>query len=174
MAHEALLIIDMLNDFVLDGAPLQVPDTQKIIPVIKNEIDHARKAGNAIIYVCDTHDPDDIEFSTYGWPAHGVEGTSGAEIVEELEPQGEDIIVNKPDYSSFFRTNLESILKQRDIDKIRLTGCVTHICVLFTAYEAALRGFGVTVVQNGVAGIDKDDHDAALRIMRNVLGVKMV
>lgn len=174
MAHEALLIIDMLNDFVLDGAPLQVPDTQKVIPAIKNEIDRVRKAGDDIIYVCDTHAPDDNEFSRYGWPAHGVEGTRGADVVEELKPQEEDLIVNKPDYSSFFRTNLESILRKRGIDRIRLTGCVTHICILFTAYEAALRGFGVTVVESGVAGLDKDDHDAALRIMKNVLGAQII
>jgi len=49
-------------------------------------------------------------------------------------------------------------------------GCVTHICILFTASDAVLRDYAVTVVENGVAGITKEDHDAALRIMKNVMG----
>jgi nicotinamidase-related amidase len=46
--------------------------------------------------------------------------------------------------------------------------------VLFTASDAVLRGYRVTVVEKGVAGIAKEDHDAALRIMKNVLGAKIV
>jgi nicotinamidase-related amidase len=43
MAKEALLVIDMLNDFVLEGAPLEVPDTRKVIPAIKREIEDSRR-----------------------------------------------------------------------------------------------------------------------------------
>ncbi len=57
---------------------------------------------------------------------------------------------------------------------MRLTGCVTHICILFAAYDAVLRDYKVTVVEDGVAGLSKEDHDAALRIMKNVLGVRIV
>jgi nicotinamidase-related amidase len=57
---------------------------------------------------------------------------------------------------------------------LRLTGCVTHICILFAASEAVLRDYGVTVVEEGVAGLAKEDHDAALRIMKNVLGAEIV
>jgi nicotinamidase-related amidase len=46
--------------------------------------------------------------------------------------------------------------------------------VLFTAYDAVLRDYNVIVVEGGVAGLAKEDHDAALRIMKNVLGVKVV
>jgi nicotinamidase-related amidase len=51
---EALLVIDMLNDFVREGAPLEVPDTRSMISVIKQEIDIAHAAGNPVIYVCDS------------------------------------------------------------------------------------------------------------------------
>jgi nicotinamidase-related amidase len=46
--------------------------------------------------------------------------------------------------------------------------------VLFTAYDAVLRGYNVVVVQDGVAGLEREDHEAALRIMKNVLGAKLV
>ena len=74
---EALLVIDMLNDFVREGAPLEVPDTRSIIPVIKQEIDMAHAAGKPVIYVCDSHAADDREFSKFGWPAHAVKGRAG-------------------------------------------------------------------------------------------------
>jgi nicotinamidase/pyrazinamidase len=173
MKQEALLIIDMLNDFVLPGSPLEVPDTRKVIGGIRREIDAAHTAGRPVIYVCDTHAPDDKEFRRFGWPPHGVRGTKGAEVVEDLKPQAGDIVVHKTSYSSFEGTELDSILKGRGIDSVRLTGCVTHICILFTAYESVLRDYAVTVVADGVAGLAKEDHDAALRIMRNVMGAKI-
>ncbi|HMK57105.1 MAG TPA: isochorismatase family cysteine hydrolase [Dissulfurispiraceae bacterium] len=170
MHNEALLIIDMLNDFVLAGAPLEVPDTREIIPAIKREIAAARNAGKPVVYVCDSHDPDDREFAGFGWPAHAVEGTSGARIVSDLAPGENDIIVKKKTYLSFYNTSLEAVLKKLGIDSLILTGCVTHICILFAAVEAVPRGFAVTVPADAVAGLAKEDHDAALRIMKNVLG----
>lgn len=174
MAKEALLIIDMLNDFVRQGASLEVPDTRKAIPGIQREINRARTEGAPIIYICDTHEPDDKEFSKYGWPAHGVKGSGGADVIDELKPKNGDIVIHKHTYSAFMDTELDEILKREGITGLRITGCVTHICVLFTAYEAALRYYDISVVEDGIAGLGKEDHDAALRIMKSVLGVKLV
>ncbi len=174
MKKEALLVIDMLNDFVLPGAPLEVPETRRIIGNVRREIDAAHAAGRPVIYICDTHAPDDKEFRRFGWPAHGVRGTKGSEVVEELKPGPGDMVVHKTSYSSFEGTALGSVLRARGIDSVRLTGCVTHICILFTAYESVLREYAVTVVTDGVAGIAREDHDAALRIMKNVLGAELV
>jgi nicotinamidase-related amidase len=174
MPEEALLIIDMLNDFVLEGAPLEVPETRKVIPAIKNEIDKARTEGKPVIYICDAHEKDDKEFSKFGWPAHAVKGTKGAEVVEELKPKKEDIIIEKATYSGFYNTKLDETLKRLGVNSLRLTGCVTHICVMFTASDAVLRDYKVTVVEEGVAGLSKEDHDAALRIMKSVMGVEVI
>lgn len=173
MKKEALIIIDMLNDFVLEGAPLEVPNTRKVIPVIKKEIEKARIEKNPVIYVCDSHEPDDKEFSRFGWPPHAVKGTEGAKVIKELEPQKDDIIIEKTTYSGFYNTALDEILKRLGIDSLRLTGCVTHICVMFTASDATLRGYNVAVVKDGVAGLSHEDHEAGLRIMKNVLGAKI-
>jgi len=173
MAKEALLIIDMLNDFVLKGAPLEVPVTRDIIPNIKREIEKARASGNSIIYICDVHAPDDKEFSKFGWPQHAVKGTEGAEVVAELKPQKADLVIEKSTYSGFYKTDLHETLKRLGVDSLVLTGCVTHICVMFTASDAVLRDYKVAVVKDSVAGLAREDHDAAIRIMRNVLGVKI-
>ncbi len=171
---EALLVIDMLNDFVLPGAPLEVPDTRAIIPVIRSEIDKAHSVEHPVVYICDAHDPDDREFRKFQWPAHAVKGTPGAQIVEQLKPASRDIIIRKKTYSGFYGTTLDATLRQLGVDSLRLTGDVTHICILFTASDAVLRNYSVTVVENGIAGTSREDHEAALRIMKNILGVRVV
>lgn len=171
MKKEALLVIDMLNDFVLPGAPLEVPETRNVIPAIRREIDRAHAEARPVIYICDAHEPYDKEFSKFRWPAHAVKGTKGAQVIEELKPVAHDIVITKNTYSGFFGTNLDQTLKGLGVDSLRLTGCVTHICVMFTASDAVLRDYKVTVVEDGVAGITKEDHDAAIRIMKNVMGV---
>ena len=170
---EALLILDMLNDFVRKGAPLEVPDARKIIPAIQKEIEQARAAGKPVIYVCDAHAPDDKEFFKFGWPAHAVKGTKGAGIIDELKPADGDFVITKTTYSGFFGTNLDETLKRLGVGSLRLTGDVMHICVLFTASDAVLRDYMVTVVEDGCAGLSREDFDAALRIMKNVLGVEV-
>ncbi|MBI5749010.1 MAG: cysteine hydrolase [Nitrospinae bacterium] len=174
MPKEALLIIDMLNDFVLEGAPLEVPEARKAIPQIKKEIEKAKAEGKPAIYICDAHAPDDKEFANFGWPPHAVKGTKGAEVVDELKPEKGDIVIEKTTYSGFYNTKLGETLKRLNVDSLKLTGCVTHICIMFTASDAVLRGYKVTVVENGVAGLAKEDHDAALRIMKNVMRVNII
>ncbi len=172
MEKKALVIIDMLNDFVLEGAPLEVPDTRKAVPVIRKEIEEARRKDMPVIYVCDSHDPDDSEFTRFHWPVHAVKGTRGAQIIDELKPSNSDIVIEKTTYSGFYNTKLDSTLRTLKVGTIRLTGCVTHICILFTASDAVLRGYEIEIVEDGVAGTTPEDHEAALRIMKNVMGAR--
>jgi nicotinamidase-related amidase len=173
VGNEALLVIDMLNDFILAGASLEVPDTRKVIPAIKKEIEKAHAEERPVIYVCDSHEPEDREFRKMGWAAHAVRGTRGAEVVEELKPRTDDIVIEKTTYSSFYHTSLDETLSSLNVDSVRLTGCVTHICIMFSAYEASLRGYDITVVKDCVAGLTADDDEAAYRFMENVMGVKI-
>jgi nicotinamidase-related amidase len=171
---QALLICDMLNDFVREGAPLEVPEARKIIPAIKREIDRARSEGDRIIYIVGAHEPEDKEFAKFGWPPHGISGTPGAQVIEELKPEPGDITIGKPTFSSFHKTSLDETMKSLGIKSIRLTGCVTHIGIFFTAYEGVLLDYAVSVVSDAVAGLARQDHDAALRIMKNFLGVNIL
>ncbi len=174
MSGEALLVIDMLNDFVIEGAPLEVPEARKVIPAVKREIEKAKAGGGHVVYICDAHDSDDREFTKFGWPAHAVKGTKGAEVTDELSPGKDDIVIKKTTYSGFYNTGLDETLRNLGVDRIRLTGCVTHICIMFTASDAVLRDYKVELVRDGVAGLAREDHEAAIRIMKNVLGVSIV
>lgn len=170
--RKALLIIDMLNDFVRDGAPLKVPNIETIIEPIKKEIEKAKNQRYPIIYVCDSHDEDDKEFEMF--PPHAVKNTGGAKIIDELKPQGSDIIIRKSTYSGFFNTNLDEVLRKLRIEKLIVTGCVTNICILYTVSDAVLRGYKVDVVKGAVIGLNQKDHQFALEQMKNVLKVNIV
>ena len=169
--RQALLIIDMLNDFVQEGAPLEVPATRAILPALMTRLAAARTAGPPVIYICDAHRPDDPEFSRMGWPPHAVKETPGAAVVKELAPRETEPVVEKTAYSGFHHTGLEGILQALGISSLILTGCVTNICILYTAYDAVIRGYRVTVPADCVAALDPADGDFALRQMTQVLGV---
>ncbi|MCM8798423.1 MAG: cysteine hydrolase [Candidatus Omnitrophica bacterium] len=164
---KALLIIDMLNDFVLKGAPLEVPRAREIIPKIREEIDKAHKENIPIIYICDAHRKDDVEFKV--WPSHAVKGTKGADVIEELKPQEGDHIVYKTTYSGFYKTELEKLLKKLKVNALILTGILTNICVLYTGVDALMRGFSVEIPEGCTAGLNTEDEKFALRQIREIL-----
>ena len=169
----ALVVIDMLNDFVREGAPLEVPAARAIVPAIRRRIAKARRGGELVVYVCDSHRKDDPEFARMGWPPHAVAGTPGAGVVTALSPEPGDAVVEKRTYSGFHRTALDAVLRRNGVRRVELAGCVTNICVLYTAADAAMRGYDVTVDERFVAGLSRRDHEFALGQMGSVLGVRV-
>lgn len=165
--HKALLIVDMQNDFVLEGAPLQVPAARDIIDNIAGEIRYAREKLRPVIYLCDSHQPDDPEFEY--WPVHAVRGTPGTQVIDELAPLATDHVVEKSGYSGFFRTRLDKLLNELEIEEVLICGVLTNICVLFTAVDALQRGLRVIVPETCVAALDEEDHRFALRQINEVL-----
>jgi len=102
-----------------------------------------------------------------------VKATRGAKVVDALTPGPYDAVVSKTSYSGFFGSRLDEVLKERALDTVRLTGCVSNICVLYTAADASMRGYDVEVVEDAVAGLDPQDHAFALRQMKGVLGCRL-
>ncbi len=168
----ALIVCDMLNDFVLEGAPLEVTRARAIVSNIKREINKSRKKHIPVIYCCDGHHPADPEFSL--WPKHAVKGTEGAQVIDELKPHKNDHMITKPSYSCFYKTTLDKLLKQLGITHVVLTGVATNICILYTVAEASMRGYKVIVPENCVAALSQRDHQFALQQMKRVFQVKIV
>jgi nicotinamidase-related amidase len=168
----ALLVVDMLNDFVRKGAPLEVPAARGIVEGIQKRIQKSRDQGTPVIYLCDAHAPDDEEFAI--WPAHAVRGTEGAQVIAKLAPEPGEAVIPKTRYSGFFRTNLEEQLRQRGVTGLILTGVVTNICILYTAADAVSRGYRVQVPGDCVAAVSSGDHRWALNQMRDVLQVEII
>ena len=168
----ALLVTDMLNDFVNKGATLEVPMARTIIRNIKKEINKARKRHIPIIYCCDAHKDNDPEFKL--WPRHAVKGTAGADVIEQLKPQKEDYVISKTYYSCFYKTTLDKLLKKLETTHLILTGVVTNICILYTTAEAYMRGYRVTIPKNCVAALTKNEHQFALQQMQRVFHAEIV
>lgn len=168
----ALVIVDMLNDFVKEGGSLIVPEAVNLIPIIKRRQDDARSQGIPIIYLTDAHRPDDPEFEM--WPPHAVPGTWGQQVIDELKPQSEDYVLPKRRYSGFFGTQLELVLRELGVDTLIITGVLTNICVFFTAIHAKALAYRVIVPKDSVASTSKEDHEWALRQMKDLHGIEVI
>src|SRR5216683_5742722 len=108
----ALVVVDMIEDFVHEGGALYCgPSMARIVPVIQKEIAHARDASEPVVYLTDNHLPDDAEFQMF--PPHAIAGTKGAEIVSEVAPVAGDVVIPKRRYSGFFGTVLDITLRER-------------------------------------------------------------
>jgi nicotinamidase-related amidase len=147
----AVVVLDMINDYLTEGRPLEVPRARAVVPAIKRRLEEARAARIPVIYVCDTHLSDDVDFRE--WPHHAVGGTSGPEVWPEIAPEAGDHVIPKRTYSAFTGSTLGALLDDLRVDQLILTGCATEIGVFSTAVDALQRGFVVTVPPDCQAGM---------------------
>jgi nicotinamidase/pyrazinamidase len=167
-----VLVIDMLKGFLEEGYPLYIGEKcRRIIPGIQALLEREIKHGSGIIFLCDNHTPDDLEFRMF--PPHCVEGTEETIVIPELAGY-HGTIIPKRRYSGFFETPLEGILNQYKPDKVIICGVLTNICVLHTAADARNRDYEVEIPEKCVAAPDEEAHRFALDHMKKVLGVKLI
>jgi nicotinamidase/pyrazinamidase len=165
---EALLIIDVQNDF-LPGGALAVPDGDQVIAPI-NALAADPRFG-VVIATRDWHPPDHDSFTAQGgpWPAHCVQGTPGAELSAELDRDAIDTVIDTgttpadEGYSGFENPLLRQLLREEEVAAVTIVGLATDVCVLHTAQDALREALRVTIETAGVRGIDADDSRAALQ-----------
>ncbi|MFQ6109651.1 MAG: cysteine hydrolase family protein [Candidatus Aminicenantales bacterium] len=169
---KALFVIDMLNDFLHEDGALYCGETsRKIIPFVKEKIDEFHHRGDPVVFICDSHDPDDLEFRMF--PRHCVTGTEGGQIIDELPVAGEDVIVRKTRYSAFYNTNLDEVLKEQGIAEVHVVGVCTSICVMDTVGDLRNRDYQVIVYREGVADFDQNAHQFSLERMKKTYGAEI-
>ena len=173
----ALLVIDMQNDFVLDGAIMQVPAAKKQLGKISKLIDACRKVKMPIIYTVHETEPVlcPLELSSFPHLINGGmrRGTKGAMVVDELKPQFGDTVLGKRRYSAFYQTELELILRNSvaasgtkgGIDTVVICGTVTNICCESTARDAYFRDFKVVFGSDVCSALSEQAHSATLANM---------
>lgn len=173
MDKTALLVADMLNDFVDPQGALYIGSPGRdIIPFVARKLKDTRAAGGVVVFLCDAHPPDDPEFRHFA--PHAVQGTWGAEIIPELTREPQDYRVQKTKYSAFLNTELEEILKKEGVTRVEVVGVCTSICVLETVKELFYRGIPCRVYRQGVADFDPEAHAFALKQMARVFGAEVV
>jgi nicotinamidase-related amidase len=163
-ARRAMLVVDMQNDHLTPGKPLEVPRARNIVPALAARLESARRERVPIVYVLDEHEPDDSDLDN--WGTHNVKGTPGAEVWAPLTPKPGDRIVRKPTYSAFVRSDLAEVLAELSVDTLVLTGCATEVGLLATATDALQRGYAVEIPPDAQAGGTAANEQVALGLVR--------
>jgi nicotinamidase/pyrazinamidase len=170
-ADRLLLIVDMLNGFLEPDGSLYCGDhARRIIPFVRRRIERYVEADRPVVFICDSHEPEDPEFDTYG--QHCVRGTWEAEIIDEL-PTADASVLHKKTLSSFYDTQLAAKLRSHRPRVVEVVGVCTDICVLYTVYDLKARDYDVEVPRRGVHSFNRPGHEAALRILRTSLKVSV-
>ena len=174
MTAKAVIIVDMLNDFVTGD--LKTERAARIVPALRKLIEAARKHGVPIIYSNDAHYKHDFEV-VHKWGGHAIKGTPGAQVIPELAPREEDFVVEKRAYSGFYETGLEPLLRSlnrgRGVDTVILGGLHTHICVRHTSADAFFRGYKIIIASDGVEAFTQKDHEEGLKYLKDVYNAEI-
>ena len=163
-AVEALIVIDMLNDFVT--GKLKNERARHIIPNIKKLIQAAKAKDAPVVYSNDAHLPADPELKK--WDEHAMKGTEGAEVIPQLKPGKGDYIFEKRTYSGFFETGLDLLLREMGVDTLVLTGLDTNICVRHTAADGFFRGYKIVVPRDATEALSEQEHRQGLEYIKRV------
>lgn len=162
----ALVIIDMLNDFIPEGSAMECGQAGRdIIPKIQEAIKFSHENGIQVIHVQEAHRKNDADFKVR--PVHCIKGTWGSDFIPELRPDEDkgDYIVQKRRHSAFTFTDFDLFCREEGIDTVVLTGVWTNVCVRSTASDALYHGYNVIALSDATASQDEDMHRGGLRDM---------
>lgn len=198
-SHDALIVVDVQNDFCPGGA-LAVPEGDAVIPVVHRLAERFEH----IILTQDWHPPSHCSFAsnyqgkkagdmmTVGgqeqrlWPDHCVQGTRGAELHPELKLERAELILRKgfrrevDSYSAFFEndhatpTGLAGYCRERGLQRMFFAGLAYDFCVGFSALDARRVGLEAVVIRDACRGIDVDGSVAKMERAFDRAGVAII
>jgi nicotinamidase-related amidase len=178
MGKPALLIIDMQNDFVLDGMPLQVAGAWMVIPKIQAVLAEFRKRSLPVFHVLRVHrvDGSDVEIirqELFRKQPFAVAGTPGAAVVTELAPLRHEYIIEKTRMSAFIGTELDLMLRTLGVTTVYVAGIQTPNCIRTTVFDAIAYNYPVVLIDDATGASSDEVHRANVRDMQNI-GVRIV
>jgi nicotinamidase/pyrazinamidase len=173
-ATQALLLVDLQNDFFPPQGALAVPHGDQIIPVVNEYIKKFQGKDLPIFASRDLHPLKTGHFKDHGglWPSHCVQNTEGARFHPDVLLPEETVIVSKgmkpeEDAYSVFQAygpdgkHFRSLLDTLGVKRIYIAGLATDYCVKSTVLDACTMGFQVTVLLDGIRGVDLEVNDSA-------------
>src|SRR5215204_4487829 len=159
----AMIVVDMQNDFVAAGAPLESAAGRAMVPNLQRALACCREQGIPVIYTAHVHRADGCDLGLLG---HAppiarrdalVAGSAGAAIFPEIAPRADEIVITKHRYSAFYGTDLEIILRGLGVTTVVIAGVTTENCFHATARDAFFRDYQVIVLSDATATFDYPD-----------------
>jgi nicotinamidase-related amidase len=161
----ALIVIDMQNDFIAEGAAMETPAARAVVPKIAEAVKVCRNAQIKVIYTAHVHRRDGSDMGLFddmhppiANRAALVDGTPGVDIYRELAPAPGEHVIKKHRYSAFFGTDLDIILREWGVDTIIIAGATTENCCHATARDAMFRNYRVIFLSDATATYDYPDR----------------
>jgi ureidoacrylate peracid hydrolase len=159
-----MIVVDMQNDFVADGAKLRSAQAAAMVPKLAATLKFCRENGIRVVYTAHVHRRDGSDMGRYEdlYPPIAdrstlVDGTSGVEIFPSLAPQPGEHVIKKHRYSGFFATDLDLILRQWGIETVIISGTTTENCCHATARDAMFHNYKVVFLSDATGTFDYPD-----------------
>ena len=190
ISRSALIIVDMQNDFLHpDGsfaqlaqehleAMIDMPFLVGTIPHAKRLVTAFRDAGRPVVYVAHVLKADYSDAAFPFWrlgmePAtgnrtHCVEGTWGAQVIDELQPKEGEPVVVKKGFGGFANTPLDTILRNMGITTCVVAGVTTCVCVSNTVRGGVEYNYRMILVSDAVAEVSRETHNSELKTMSRI------
>ncbi len=184
--HTALLLIDLQNDFIMpggfyDNVGWDTSASRQIVPHVKRVLETARHSGVLVVHVQVTLYPNFMVDSPASLRRrlvrkeagdsvdklipYTIEGSWGGQIIDELAPLSNEVVVKKHRASAFMGTDLDMLLRSNDIKSVCIVGLVTQGCVMATVNDAPVFGYYPVLLRDCVASRKQTLRDAALFLM---------
>lgn len=182
----ALIVVDMVNGFVNEGV-LHDKNIKKIVPRQLELLEEAEKKGSLIILVKDTHNKNATEFKRFGNTTHCIQGTSEAELIDELKPfeQKDNVITVEKNSTSLMESpEFRKIVRQAEnLKEVNFVGCCTDICVfngamgLANYYDEWNRDVTINVHEDAIATYSEDERGEYIesaKLLMKLQGINLV
>lgn len=167
----ALIVVDMINSYDHPDAEKLTKSVEETLPKMVDLIERASNEDVVTIYVNDNFG---------AWNSNREELVEAAldteykDLVEPIRPAQDTAFVVKARHSIFFETPLDYLLRENDVDRVVLIGQATEQCILYSALDAYIRHFEVTVPRDAVAHIHEHLADAAFEMMELNMDAEIV
>ena len=201
-SRSAVIVVDMENDFASDGgmfaqAGLDISSIRDVVGPIGQVLTAVRRSGIKVVYLkmafksdlSDTGEPDSPTWLKHAPFGVGdtvtapdgresrvlIRDTWNTDIIDELTPEEEDLVLYKHRFSGFFETDLDAALKHLGIQNLIFTGCTTSVCVESTLRDAMFRDYHCLLLEDCTAepignNLPRTNHDASLLAVQTLFG----
>jgi ureidoacrylate peracid hydrolase len=152
----AMIVIDMQNDFVREGAPYESTAGREMTENLNSLIAACREHDIPVVFTAHAHRADGSDLGAvkniHPLTAEGKAlkaGTEGVELYEKVDVRDTDYILPKRRYSAFFATDLDLLLRNLGVDTLIISGVATNVCCESTTRDAYFRDFKVIFLEDG-------------------------